>query len=125
MKLTQADINTVAQRANFFFNVYWAYHTFEESVVYTGDGVDDLDRLISQMAAGTMPTAQFQVDVGSQYSIYKPFDLQDLIAIRTAYIAYYGNVNKPNAYVLPSPSISMQIPIDPPVASDGSTDVAE
>lgn len=108
MKLLQTDIDAVAQRASFFFNVYWAYHTFDEAVVYTGDGVDDLDRLISMMAAGTNRSSQFSVDVGSQYSIYKPFDLEDLVAIRAAYVAKYGNVNKPDAYEAP-PQVSIEI----------------
>jgi len=124
MKLTQADIDTVAHRANFFFNVTWAYHTFDESVVYTGDGVDDLDRLIIQMAAGTQPSAQFQVDVGSQYSIYKQFDLQDLLAIKASYIAFYGTVNKPNAY-LPEPTTNIQVPQSAVSVSSGATNVAE
>ncbi len=124
MKLKQADIDSVAQRANFFFNITWAYHTFDESVVYTGDGVDDLDRLIVQMAAGTRPSAQFQVDVGMQYSIYKPFDLDDLVAIRASYIAFYGTVNKPNAY-LPEPSTNIQVPQTAVAASNNTTNVAE
>ena len=124
MKLKQADIDTVAHRANFFFNIYWAYHTFDEAVVYTGDGVADLDRLITQMAAGTTPSAQFQVDVGSQYSIYKPFDLQDLLAIRASYIAFYGTVNKPNAY-LPEPTTNIQVPQTAVAVSDSSTNVGE
>jgi hypothetical protein len=124
MKLKQADIDTIAQRANFFFNITWAYHTFDESVVYTGDGVDDLDRLIVQMAAGTRPSAQFQVDVGMQYSIYKPFDLDDLVAIRAAYVAFYGAVNKPNAY-LPERSSNIQVPQTAVAVSSGATNVAE
>jgi hypothetical protein len=124
MKLKQADIDSVAQRANFFFNITWAYHTFDESVVYTGDGVADLDRLIVQMAAGTMPSAQFQVDVGSQYSIYKFFDLEDLLAIKASYIAFYGTVNKPNAY-LPEPSTNIQVPQTAVAVSNNTTNVAE
>ena len=124
MKLKQADIDTIAQRANFFFNITWAYHTFDESVVYTGDGVADLDRLIVQMAAGTMPSAQFQVDVGSQYSIYKFFDLEDLLAIKASYIAFYGTVNKPNAY-LPEPSTNIQVPQTAVAVSNNTTNVAE
>jgi len=124
MKLQQADIDAVAQRANFFFNITWAYHTFDESVVYTGDGVADLDRLIIQMAAGTMPSSQFQVDVGSQYSIYKQFDLDDLLAIKASYIAKYGNVNKPNAY-LPEASTNIQVPQTAVSASSGKTKIAE
>ena len=103
MKLTQADIDSVAQRANFFFDVNFNYK-FQDSVVYTGDGVSDLDRLISLIAAGTTVYTTLACDVGMQCSIYKPFDLDDLVAIRASYIAFYGNVNKPNAYVPPSPS---------------------
>ena len=124
MKLKQADIDSVAQRANFFFNVYWRYSAFDDCCVYTGDGVDDLDRLIVQMAAGTQPSAQFQVDVGMQYSIYKPFDLDDLVAIRASFVAKYGEVNKPNAY-LPEPSSNIQVPQTAVSVSSSAIQIAE
>jgi hypothetical protein len=107
VKLSQDDIDSVARRANFFFDVNFNYK-FQDSSVYTGDGVDDLDRLITIIAAGTQSYARFLCDVGLQYSIYKPFDLEDLVAIRTAYISIYGTVNKPNVYT-PEPPVSVAL----------------
>lgn len=93
---------TVARRADFFFDVYLGLG-LGESCIYTGDGVDDLDRLSSLIASGTNVGATFVVDVGSQYSSYRPFDLEDIAAIRAQYVSFYGNVNKPNAYTSEPP----------------------
>lgn len=72
--------------------------------MYTGDGVPDLDKLITIMAAGTQRYATFMADVGSQYSIYRPFDLEDLVSIRQMFIEIYGDVSRPNVYTREPPA---------------------
>ena len=71
-------------------------------MVFTGDGVEDLDRLISRLNANAQDNRlwgqRFMCDVGTQYSDWRPFDIEDVYAIRLAYIAYYGNVDRPNVY---------------------------
>ncbi len=37
-------------------------------------------------------------DVGSQYSDWRPFDIEDVYAIRYYFISFYGNVDRPNVY---------------------------
>ena len=101
MLLTPAEQQAIARRAIWYFDCYFGFLS-EDSVVFTGDGVEDLDRLISRlnMNAATNRTLhqRFMCDVGTQYSSYKPFDIEDVVAIREYYIAYYGDVNRPNVY---------------------------
>lgn len=98
MKLTEAEQRYVAQRANWYFDVYRGQNT-GDSVIFTGDGVEDIDRLLSVITAGTQASARFVCDVGSTYSVYRPFDVEDVVAIRALFVGWYGEVNKPNAYV--------------------------
>jgi hypothetical protein len=123
VKLTQAQRESIARKANFYFDVNFNYK-FQDSVVFTGDGVPDLDRLISIMAAGTQHYATFLADVGSQYSVYRPFDLEDLVSIRQMFIDIYGNVSRPNVYTR-QPSVTIQLPSGSVAASSGATNVAE
>ena len=104
MKLTPQDQQAIARRGIWYFDCYFGMN-HDDSVVFTGDGVDDLDALIARLqAAFSQPGAigvnsRFLCDVGTQYSSYKPFDIEDVQAIRWYYVQYYGEVNKPNAYV--------------------------
>lgn len=97
MQLTASDVRDIARRANWFFDVNQDCQT-QDWVVYTGDGIDDLDRLISLIASGTHANFRMTVDTGIEYSSYKPCDLEDVQAIRTAFVDFYGTVAKPNAY---------------------------
>lgn len=106
MLLTAEQHRAVARRADFFFDLYMGLGRGDSSI-YTGDGVDDLDQIAAVIAAGTNVGAKFTVDVGSQYSDYRRFDTEDLSAIRSEYIAFYGTVNKPDAY-LNDPSFAYQ-----------------
>ena len=98
MRLTVPEQRLVAQKANWYFDVYMGQNT-GDSVVYTGDGVDDLDRLISVIANGTQRGFKMVCDVSpGNYSVYRPADIEDVQAIRTLFIGWYGTVSKPNAY---------------------------
>ena len=101
MLLTPAQHRDVARRAIWYFDCYFGMLT-EDSVVFTGDGVEDLDRLISRLnnnAEHNFALKQrFQCDVGTQYSDWRNFDIDDVYAIREQYIAFYGDVNRPNVY---------------------------
>lgn len=123
MKLTTEQRQSIARKANFYFDVNFNYK-FQDSVVFTGDGVPDLDKLIAIMAAGTQRYATFLADVGSQYSVYRPFDLEDLVSIRQMFIDIYGNVNRPNVYTT-EPPITIQVPSGTVMVSAAGTNVAE
>ena len=101
MLLTPAEHRDIARRAIWYFDCYFGFLS-EDSVVFTGDGVEDLDRLISRLNnnanSNRTLNQRFMCDVGTQYSSYKPFDVEDVVAIREQYIAFYGDVNRPNVY---------------------------
>lgn len=100
MLLTPAQHRDIARRAQWYFDCYFGPPS--DSVVFTGDGVDDLDRLISRLnenAATNIDRSQrFMCDVGTQYGDPRPFDIEDVYAIRAQYVLYYGPVNKPDVY---------------------------
>ena len=88
----------VARKAHFFLDV--DYGRFgQDSVVMCGDGVDDLDRAIETVnLIASRPKSKRLIDLGSHYSAYHPGDVEDLMAIRSFYVGFYGEVNKPDAY---------------------------
>jgi len=101
MLLTPAQHRDIARRAQWYFDCYFGALS-QDSVVFTGDGVEDLDRLISRLNANAadnrLLNQKFVCDVGTQYSTYRPFDIEDVMAIREQFIAFYGNVNRPDVY---------------------------
>ena len=92
-----------------------------------GNGVDDINRLINIIAAGTYPGARLVIDVNAREVVtqapqWQRFDITDLLAIRTKYIALWGTVNKPNYYTRqPAVEIPIQtaITVDPDINSNG------
>lgn len=111
MLLTQAEIDDQAKRACWYVQADLRdVNVPGDPYIITGDGVDDLDRLISYMPI--YPRARFEINVGNLFEAYKQCDIEDIRAIRTAYIAYYGNVNKPGNPV-PFPEAE-ETPLEPP-----------
>jgi len=106
MKLTVQQQQYLAAKACWYFDVYIGEVQTDnsDSTVFTGEGVADLDDLIERMQwAYSVPgyvnsKSRFLCDVGSQYSDWRPFDVDDLQAIKTYYIQKWGNVNKPDVY---------------------------
>ena len=111
MLLTTAQHQAIARRDIWRFDCYFGALS-QDSVIFTGDGVDDLDRLIDRLivnaANNRMPHQKFTCDVGTQYSDFQPFDIEDVIAIRAQYAIWYGETDKPNIYI-ESPSASLSI----------------
>ncbi len=98
MLLTTIQQREIARKANWMLDCYLGRNT-QDSVVFTGDGVEDIDRAVSFLQSGALqPGYRLLIDLGGQYSDYRPFDLEDLAAIRAWYVTFYGEVNKPNAY---------------------------
>jgi hypothetical protein len=104
MKLTPHEQQAIARRACWYFDCNFGPDPTQNStVVFTGDGVADLQELIDRLTPIFAPGAElwrqrigrYLCNVGTQYSCWKPFDLEDVQAILGYYIAYYGNVNKP------------------------------
>lgn len=81
----------------------------QDNVVFTGDGVDDLDRAISFLTSQTLqPGYRLQIDLGAQYSDYRSFDVEDLQAIRAWYVSFYGEASRPVAW---KPSRASHLPL--------------
>ena len=101
MLLTPVQQQALAQKAHWYFDCYFGA-ALSESVVFTGDGLDDLDRLISRITANATDNPargqRFLCDVGGTFSDWRPFDLEDLNAIRQLYVYYHGVTDKPDAY---------------------------
>ena len=104
MLLTAQQQRDLARRAQWYFDVYFGPPG--DSVVFTGDGLDDLNELIDRLTDNAVHNRNlkqsFLCDVGGQYSDWRPFDIEDVWAIRAEYITFYGSVNKPDAYLLPA-----------------------
>ncbi len=110
MKLTSEDQAYVAQRACWYFDCQTAPRTLTalpDNVVFTGQGLSDLNRTIGFLNFN--PTTRIICEVGSNGTVpvgvtfpnYKQCDIQDIYAIKDAYIAYYGSVDRPDVYVAP------------------------
>lgn len=95
MLLTQAQIDFQAQKASWYVEVdYRNINIPGDPFIVTGTGVADLDRLIEMMPI--YPNGRYRIDVGTTFEQYRPCDITDIQAIKAAYIAWYGNVNKPS-----------------------------
>ncbi len=101
MLLTQDQHRDIARRAIWYFDCHFG-ELSQDSVVLTGDGVEDLDRIISRLTdnAANNPTRKqsYMCDVGTQYSDWKRFDIEDVVAIREQYVLAYGETNRPDVY---------------------------
>lgn len=95
MQLSQEQIDSLARRACWYVRVDNTRDPNFGGDVYTipGDGVDDLNSLLSLMP--TQPKAQYSIDVGLQYGDYRPCDAEDIAGIKLAYIQAYGTTDKP------------------------------
>ena len=118
VKLTDAQLTLLAKQASWKFDLgIKDARNFNDSVVYTGDGVDDLDGLISRLQSLNGNTAyRLQVDIGSLFSSYVTVSLDDVVALRSKYISIFGTVNKP-PYVYNVPLTESTREIKPYVTS--------
>jgi hypothetical protein len=92
--LTQEQINFQAKKASWYVEIDNRRAVDGGDVyVVTGDGVNDLDRLLSLMP--TLRVATFRIDTGVQYDNWQSCTVADIRAIRTAFIEFYGTVSKP------------------------------
>jgi len=99
MLLTSDQQAYVALRASWAFDLNTDIRV-KDSVIYSGDGVDDLDRVYTVMT-GTHPRPRYVLDVGTWTSSWQPCDSEDVLAIKRAFIGMYGTVNKP---IYPDPN---------------------
>ena len=111
MKLSPEQQAYVAQRAQWYFDVKFSPRNspmaFGDSVVFTGQGLSDLNRTIAEVSNPSGPWGvSITCDVGSQgtvtlgnaFPVIRQCDIQDIYAIKEAFIAYYGSVDRPNVF---------------------------
>lgn len=115
MKLTDNDVFVVARRGEWKIDFYAGQGT-DNSAIYVGDGVDDLDRVSAVIASGTNLGARLMIDVGAFENLmpgpdfasqWRFFDLEDLARIRAKYVELWGPVDKPDEFQ-PEPKVSFQ-----------------
>jgi hypothetical protein len=93
--ITDALVLNLAKTAQFLFDVN--LHDGSDSYFISGDGVDDLDKVITIMQRGP-PYATLLLDVSPIDTSFLAATLQDVQRLRIAYIATWGTVNKPDYY---------------------------
>lgn len=98
MKLTEAQRRVIAQRGSWTFDVNLGQGS-GNSFVFPGEGVPDWDKLIEIVASGAHVVGfKVTADCGTNYSVYRECDLEDLQAMRGLYISWYGTTAKPDVY---------------------------
>lgn len=90
--LTDAQLDRMARSASWTFDV--DFHDRSDSVVFYGDGVDDLNSLLVAVQ-GNIKTPKIVCDVGSLFSSYKIVTVEDIQALKDKYISIWGTVSKP------------------------------
>ena len=102
-EITDVEIQKVAESAFFTFDV--APQDNSDSYIVSGDGTDDLDRLLGVMTRD--PRVIVRMDVEPQDTSFKLATVDDVQRLRAAFMGYYtgtsqGTLAKPNEYVIPS-----------------------
>jgi hypothetical protein len=92
--LTSAEVTKIAQAANFL--VEFSAPGATDSVLLSGDGVDDLDHLIA-LARRTLGHRML-IDAEPADTSFKPCNIADLQAIRASFVSFYGEVAKEDEF---------------------------
>lgn len=98
--LTAAQLDYMARSASWKFDVSVkdARNAYD-SVVYTGDGMDDLTKLIDYLENLTLANGarqfKMQCDVGATFSNWVNVTIDDVYALRARFIEIWGSVAKP------------------------------
>lgn len=100
VSLTDEQIDYLARSASWKFDVSFRDgRNAVDSTVYTGDGMDDLSKLISVLEDSTLPNGsrefRMMCDVGSLFSNWVTATVDDVYALRSRYIAVWGSTDKP------------------------------
>jgi len=64
-----------------------------DTTVFPGDGVDDLDSLLRLI--DNHPKLRMVMDIGQTNSVYRPVTRDDIVALRVAYVAAWGETPRP------------------------------
>ena len=89
--IDQAIINRLAAAGSWYFDCHLGDQS--DTVVYTGDGVDDLDRLLAKLDGN--PKMTMVLDVGFDSSQWEVATRADVVRLRSAFVAKWGSEPKP------------------------------
>lgn len=89
--IEQSDINRLAAAASWYFDCQLGDRN--DTVVITGDGVDDLDKLLARIDGN--PRLTMVLDVGLDTSQWETATRADVVRLRAAYVAAWGAEPKP------------------------------
>lgn len=108
MKLSIHEHTYIAKRGQWYLDCATSPRrsptAFGDSVVYTGQGLADLNRTISVVASspGIRITCEVgtagTILLGNAYPKYLECDIEDLYAIKQQFIEFYGSVDKPSVF---------------------------
>lgn len=98
--LTDIQLERLARTAEWKFDVSFKNERgADDAVVYTGDGVDDLTKLIDRLESMTTSggAARYKIlcDTGDLFSNYVIVTVDDVHALRAKFIEIWGTVSKP------------------------------
>jgi hypothetical protein len=108
--LTAAEIDIIARRGNFYFQVDPQDRFYSDPYLLGGDGTDDLDNLLALI--DRTPHIRIMADVGVLSSSFKDVTRDDVVAVKAAYISIYGDVSKPDEYQIPV-GVADENPVQP------------
>lgn len=98
--LTDDQLDKLARSAEWKFDVSFKNERgADDAVVFTGDGVDDLTKLIARLEAmattGGTPRYKILCDTGALFSNYVIVTKDDVCALRAKFIEIWGTESKP------------------------------
>lgn len=117
--LTIDQLTYLAQSAQWKFDVSFKNERgADDAVIYTGDGVDDLNQLINRLEGMTTSNGYSRVkmlcDTGKLFSNYVITTVEDVYALRQRYIEIWGTVDKPTyPYNVPVSQATLEFPGGP------------
>lgn len=91
--LTTEQQEAIARKGYWNFEFYAGLGS-QDSVTLPGDGVDDLDQLLARLEIPLARQNYLKVDVGSQEPAFRFCNRADVLAIRNAFVALYGEANR-------------------------------
>lgn len=98
--LTAQQLDYLARSASWKFDVSFrdSRNAFD-SVIHTGDGMDDLTKLIDYLENLVLPNGsvpyRIQCDTGTTFSNWITVSVDDVYALRQRFIEIWGSVAKP------------------------------
>jgi hypothetical protein len=103
--ITDAEIEDMVGRSDFAFEIDISEDQnpiqYEQTHRSAGDGVDDIDKVLQYF--DRYPRVIVGVDVGQIASSFRRVSRADVVRIRVAYVARFGETAKPNVYIPISP----------------------